>query len=148
MAKAVPEYSKLEFRIPGTEELVSLTNSRRRATRAMSTVSCTTALILRTVHDSAHSVVYRALIDDRQVIIKRSVYNGPKDRSYTDLETEAHVYRVTLAKLQGTVIPHFYGFYRSPKDSNEKICCIVLEDCGNSVPCFYKLNADVKCVLQ
>ncbi|KII85396.1 hypothetical protein PLICRDRAFT_700930 [Plicaturopsis crispa FD-325 SS-3] len=145
MAHAVAEFSKLEFKIPRSGKIYSLLNPRHATrTRAMAATPCTTATILHTIHESTHSIVYRASIDGQQVILKRSVYHPRRHSSYIDLEAEADVYQANLVRLQGTVIPHYYGFYQSSDDSEEKVCCLVLEDCGDPVPSFYGLPADVK----
>ncbi|KII83796.1 hypothetical protein PLICRDRAFT_95773 [Plicaturopsis crispa FD-325 SS-3] len=136
------EYSKLEFTDPQTGKFYSLSNSRHRATRATTTGPSATATIIRTIHDTRHSIVYRASVNGREVILKCSVYSPLRDCSYTDLEREAETYRNALAKLQGKVVPRSYGFYRSPDDAEEAICCLVLEDCGDMVYCFYDLPAD------
>ena len=83
------------------------------------------------------STTYRGSDGDRLFVIKFALWSGiPAD----NLETEFENYE-KLSHLQGTVIPHFFGYYRGEKDplyinaKSRAISCIVIEDCGESLRC-------------
>lgn len=91
-------------------------------------------------HDSnEHSTVYRASIGDRSVVLKCCL----SDQHLSDLEREATAYQSALLELQGTVVPHFYGFYKGSLGNGRPMGCIVLEDCGDRLDqCFESLPWD------
>lgn len=85
--------------------------------------------------------MYRASIDGQNVILKISVPNKRDSKSSFDkVEAEGKVYRSTLCGLQGTVVPRSYGFYRGSDARRRKVCCMVMEDCGDPVQFLDKLE--------
>lgn len=83
------------------------------------------------------STTYRGSDGTRLFVVKFALWSGiPAD----NLETEFENYE-KLSHLQGTVIPHFFGYYRGEKDplylkaKSRAVSCIVIEDCGESLRC-------------
>ena len=88
------------------------------------------------IHTTEHSTVFRVTDGEQLFVVKFALWSGiPTD----DLETEVGNYN-KLSHIQGTVIPKFFGHYRAEKeemfkkDKTRVISCIILEDCGNSIP--------------
>ena len=64
-------------------------------------------VLTRCIVESPDSTVYEATLDGKLVIIKFAFTKNRRDL----LKREAGLYVNKLHKLQGTVIPIFYGFY-------------------------------------
>ena len=101
--------------------------------------SITTEVVLtRCIDDSRDSKVYEATFDGKLVVIK---FGFTKKRRHS-VKREAGLYVNKLHKLQGTVIPIFYGFYYGRlKESvgwleTRRVNCLVLEHCGSHLPGF------------
>ena len=93
-------------------------------------------VLTRCIVESPDSTVYEATLDGKIVIIKFAFTKNRRDL----LKREAGLYVNKLHKLQGTVIPIFYGFYYGRlKESvgwleTRRVNCIVLEHCGEHIP--------------
>ena len=92
------------------------------------------------------SKVYEATFDGKLVVIK---FGFTKKRRHS-VKREAGLYVNKLHKLQGTVIPIFYGFYYGRlKESvrwleTRRVNCLVLEHCGEHIPGFVCLSFEQK----
>lgn len=126
-------------------QLPTKSRSKRRASglakRGPSQELLSVATVQSVVSSTDHSVVYRATLDKNTVILKCSVPNELRlrdHRSFVDLKTEAQAYQDKLARLCGTVVPKFYGFYvQEAKGLEKPIGCLVLEDCGDCIETFF-----------
>ncbi|PAV22779.1 Proteophosphoglycan ppg4 [Pyrrhoderma noxium] len=93
-------------------------------------------VLTRCIVESPDSTVYEATLDGKIVVIKFAFTKNRRDL----LKREAGLYVNKLHKLQGTVIPIFYGFYYGRlKESvgwleTRRVNCIVLEHCGEHIP--------------
>ncbi|KII85416.1 hypothetical protein PLICRDRAFT_126242 [Plicaturopsis crispa FD-325 SS-3] len=135
------------LRIEGPNGPIILRNIKR--SRSVTSTPLATATVSSTIQDNMHCKVYRASINGHDVVIKLSVPHRKDPRSFADLEMEGKVYSDSLRDLQGTVIPRSYGFYRGSDASRRKICCLVMEDCGDPVQFLDKLDdADKLQVMQ
>ena len=112
--------------------------SRFLEVKMYSKISNTTSevVLTRCIVESPDSTVYEATLDGKLVIIKFAFTKNRRDL----LKREAGLYVNKLHKLQGTVIPIFYGFYYGRlKESvgwleTRRVNCIVLEHCGEHIP--------------
>ena len=93
-------------------------------------------VLTRCIVESPDSTVYEATLDGKLVVTKFAFTKNRRDL----LKREAGLYVNKLHKLQGTVIPIFYGFYYGRlKESvgwleTRRVNCIVLEHCGEHIP--------------
>ena len=114
--------------------------SRRLEVKMYSKMSNTTSevMLTRCIVESPDSTVYEATLDGKIVIIKFAFTKNRRDL----LKREGGLYVNKLHKLQGTVIPIFYGFYCGLlKESvrwleTRRVNCIVLRHCGKHIPGF------------
>ena len=112
--------------------------SRRLEVRMYSKMSNTTSevVLTRCIVESPDSTVYEATLDGKLVVAKFAFTKNRRDL----LKREGGLYVNKLHKLQGTVIPIFYGFYYGRlKESvgwleTRRVNCIVLEHCGEHIP--------------
>ncbi|KII85418.1 hypothetical protein PLICRDRAFT_94339 [Plicaturopsis crispa FD-325 SS-3] len=139
---SIPEASQLRIQLPDGDPLTLRNVKRSRAfTEATATVYATVQVY--------RAAVYRASIDGQNVVLKVSVPNKRDSAPFDKVEAEGKVYRGTLSGLQGTVVPRLYGFYRGSDARRRKICCLVMEDCGDPVQFLDKLeDADKLQVMQ
>ncbi|KAG5653452.1 hypothetical protein H0H81_000341 [Sphagnurus paluster] len=114
------------------------------------TTERTIAQVTALVHDSSHSIVYRANLSNSDtsctvpVVLK---FNLDADlNTIEDLKKEAAAYSGLLPKsMQGHIIPKYYGLFHGNSSHGIEIFCIVLEDCGDSVKTdFRHLELEVK----
>lgn len=131
------EASHLRIEYPEGDP-ITLRNIKR--SRSVTSAPLATATIESAIQKTGYRCVYRASIDGQDVVIKVSVPNRRDARSFDDLEAEGKVYGNALRDLQGTVIPRSYGFYRGSDASRRKVCCLVLEDCGDTVQFLHELE--------
>ncbi|KZT27971.1 hypothetical protein NEOLEDRAFT_948060 [Neolentinus lepideus HHB14362 ss-1] len=83
------------------------------------------------IYNTEHSIIYRAI----ETTPKRSVALkfARTPTALVDLCSEEKVYTHKLFDLQGTVVPHCFGFYEE-LSGGETVGCLVLEDRGEPVP--------------
>ena len=99
-------------------------------------------VLTRCIVESPDSTVYEATFDGKLVVIKFAFTKNRRDL----LKREGGLYVNKLHKLQGTVIPIFYGFYYGRlKESvgwleTRRVNCLVLEHCGSHLPGFGYLS--------
>ncbi|KII85417.1 hypothetical protein PLICRDRAFT_700945 [Plicaturopsis crispa FD-325 SS-3] len=141
------EASSLRIERPGGAPYI-LRNIKR--SRHVLRTPQATATVNSIIQDNPHCTVYRASINGHDVVLKVSVPKRSGDsRSFDDLEKEGKVYSRELRDLQGTAIPRSYGFYRGSDAGRRKVCCLVMEDCGDTVAFFDRLDpADKVKVMQ
>ena len=114
--------------------------SRRLEVKMYSKMSNTTSevVLTRCIVESPDSTVYEATLDGKLVVAKFAFTKNRRDL----LKREGGLYVNKLHKLQGTVIPIFYGFYYGRlKESvrwleTRRVNCIVLELCEEHIPGF------------
>ena len=93
-------------------------------------------VLTRCIVESPDSTVYEATLDGKLVVTKFAFTKNRRDL----LKREGGLYVNKLHKLQGTVIPIFYGFYYGRlKESvgwleTRRVNCLVLEHCGEHIP--------------
>ena len=101
-------------------------------------------VLTRLIASTHRSTVYEATFDGKVVVMKFGFEKECRD----SLKREAKLYRGRLRKLQGSVIPEFYGYYsgrlnrRLPELREREMGCIVLENCGRHIPGFKCLSFD------
>ncbi|KAF8058192.1 hypothetical protein FPV67DRAFT_1428381 [Lyophyllum atratum] len=85
------------------------------------------------LHHNEHSTVYAATLEHCQSPVVLKLALGLE--SLEDLKREADNYENALNKVQGTIVPQFYGFYegRCASHSRWRVGCLVLEHCGKPV---------------
>lgn len=85
------------------------------------------------------------------VIAKMSVCDNGADAWVLRLKEEAQFYSEKLLSLQGQLVPKFYGLYvtkkadrQFPQRSKGPVSCMLLEDCGDTVPAVWSMPMPVK----
>ena len=104
------------------------------------------------IYDGTKTLVYRGSLvgndsrdDDIKVVAKLSTtFSTMEERQ--EYRDEAAIYENQLSDLQGHIIPRFYGLFSGSIAGTERLC-LVLEDCGVSVPSFGSLSMGWRCVL-
>ena len=86
--------------------------------------------------------VYRGTMDitgSPSVIVKMAVNDNGAEAWVLRLEEEARMYCNELKRLQGCVVPKFFGFYTGKRKrffsrlATAPAACMILEDCGDSL---------------
>ena len=98
---------------------------------------------------SGNSLVYRGVLsghgdNDIKVVCKLLA----SDSDSEDVERYKHetdVYENVLHELQGRYIPRFYGYFHG-SIANDTAICLILEDCGVSLPSIDDLQIGWRCV--
>jgi len=94
------------------------------------------------ISDGNQFQVYRGAVDipgSPNVIVKMAVNDDGAEAWVLRLEEEARMYCNELKRLQGRIVPKFFGFYTGkrerffPRLATAPMACMILEDCGDSL---------------